>query len=160
MTASSLAPIAPPMHPCFSTPAYLRVANSRQLADTGGPTSTSPRPAARLAIPSDEQNPVHTEGRAVDGRLARPDADRDGRRPRNPARAERVSGHGGALDRRLADIARHDPQPGRLRGDANVAAAAAYRAQPRSLCRADRLVLLADADSAGPGGLDRIHHAD
>ena len=119
-----------------------------------------PRKRACLALPADGQDPFHTESRAMDGGLARLDADRDDRRPRNAARTERVPGHGGALGDRLADPVSPDPPPGRVRGDANVAAVAAYRAQPRSLCRADRLVLLADADSAGPGGLDRIHDAD
>jgi len=42
----------------------------------------------------------------------------------------------------------------------DVAAAAAYRAQSHSLCRTALLVLRAHADSARPGGVDRIHHAD
>ena len=48
----------------------------------------------------------------------------------------------------------------RLCGDEDLAAAAAYRAQPHPLRRPARLVLRADADSARPGGRDRIHHAD
>src|SRR4051812_22895440 len=96
----------------------------------------------------------------MDGRLAHADADRRRRRPRGYPRAECFSDHGGAFDRWFLDAVSSDSHEWRIGGDEDIAAAAAYRTQPYSLCRAARLVFRADIDSAGPGGLDRIHHAD
>src|SRR5450755_4962109 len=124
------------------------------------PPSRAGACAACLAPPADGPNTFQTQGRAVDGRLACPDADHDDRRPRDDARTERVSDHGGALDPRLLHAVSADPPPRRARGDEDVAPAAACRAQSHSLRRTARLVLRADADPARPGGIDRIHHAD
>src|SRR5580692_8100786 len=53
-----------------------------------------------------------------------------------------------------------DPLCGRFCGAAHVAAADACSPQSVALCRPVWLVPGADADPAGPGGIDRIHHAD
>src|SRR5713101_9024412 len=126
------------------------------------PPPTQPRRRLRgvPGAPADGPNTFQTQGRAVDGRLACPDADHGDRRPRDDARTERVSDHGGAIDPRLLHAVSADPPPRRVFGDEDVAAAAACRAQSYSLRRAARLVLRADADPARPGGIDRIHHAD
>src|SRR6202011_684390 len=119
-----------------------------------------PALAACQALPADGPNTFQTEGRAVGGGLARPDVGGDRRRPRDDARTERVSDHGGALDSGPLDAVPPDPHQRRAGGDEDVAAAAAYRAQSHSLFRTAWLVPCADADSAGSGGVDRIHHAD
>src|SRR6185369_9981729 len=65
----------------------------------------------------DRSNPFPTESRAVDGRLARADADRRRGRPRDHARAECLSDHGGALGARPVDAVSADPPQRRARGD-------------------------------------------
>jgi hypothetical protein len=161
-TGDPLAPIGPtPKSSCvqrciFACCKYARGRRYRPAL----PTSRASAGAACMAFPADGPNTFQTKGRAVDGGLARLDADRGGRRPRDDARTERVSDHGGALDPRLLHAVPADPPERRVRGDEDIAAAAACRAQSHSLCRPARLVLRADADPARPGGIDRIHHAD
>src|ERR1700730_15658623 len=116
------------------------------------PPPTQPRRRLRglPGAPAHGPNTFQTEGRAVDGRLACADADHDDRRPRDDARTQRVSDHGGALDPRRLHAVSAGPPPRRVRGDEDVAAAAACRAQSHSLRRPARLVLRADADPARP----------
>ncbi len=124
---------------------YLRVANGHEVADTGLPCLSFARHFATcLASSADGPNTLQTEGRAVDGGLALPDACRGGRRPRGDARAERVSDHGGALDARPHDAVPAYPHPRRLRGAETSRPLAHVGAQSHSLRSAARLVLRAD----------------
>ena len=134
-------------------PAQMRIANCGALADTGLPSTL-------LDSPRHGPHTIQNPGRAVDGRLALPDADHRGRRPRGGARDQRVPAHGDALDPRLPAAVPADPRQRRICRDEDDAAAAARGAQPHSLRRAARLVLRADTDPDRPGGGDRIHHAD
>jgi hypothetical protein len=64
----------------------LRVANAREVADTGDEIADTglPQPSALLRrnpTPADEPNSFQTKGCAVDGGLACPDADHGDRRP-------------------------------------------------------------------------------
>src|SRR5258708_40203965 len=75
----------------------------------------SPIPArpfrfALSRLPPDEPNSLQMDGCAVDGGLARPDADHDGRGTRDHARAQRFSDHGGALDPGLLPAVPADPR--------------------------------------------------
>src|SRR5216683_7661269 len=92
------------------------------------PPPTQPRRRLRgmPGAPADGPNTFQTQGRAVDGRLACPDADHGDRRPRDDARTERVSDHGGAIDPRLLHAVSADPPERRVRGDEDLAAAAAH----------------------------------
>src|ERR1700733_14387424 len=141
------------MHRSISSFAHCKATPCRRY----DPRSLLPRFASATAtqppdLPADGSNAFQTKSRAMDGRLAHADADRRRRRPRGHARTECFSDHGGAFDPRFLHAVSPDSHQWRVGGDEDVAAASAYRTQPRSLCRAAWLVFRADADSAGSGG--------
>src|SRR4051794_18485723 len=121
--------------------ADLRVANRRRLADTGLPSST-----VTAELSAHGPHPFQIIGRAVDGGLARLDADRGRCRPRGPPRTERVPADGDAHGHRLLPAVSLDPRQWRICDPEDRAASHPHLAQPHSLWRPDRLVLRADAD--------------
>ena len=109
---------------------------------------------------TDGPHPLKDKSRAMDGRLARPDADHGDRRARGHARAQRVPDHGSALDPGLRPAVSADPDERRICRAEDDADAATCRAQSDPLCGAARLVLRAHVDPHRASGGDRIHHAD
>src|SRR5665213_1991774 len=67
------------------------------------------RPAWRFFADGPNTHTFQTKGRAVDGGLAQPDADRGGGRPRDHARTQRVRADGAALGHRLFHAVPPDP---------------------------------------------------
>src|SRR5262249_7991221 len=126
-----------------------------RFVDVSAPASKQPE-----SFCANGSNAVETEGRAVDGRLAHPDADRRGGRPRGNARAQCFSDHGDPLQPWLADALSPRSRLGRVGGAEDIAALDAYGTRPHSLHRPAWLVLCADAHSDRTGGLTRVHHAD